>query len=106
MVESEQRELLEVLAYFYLQQSRPERAATLYGALAALYPADVRLRMALACSQIRAGQANIALDELDRLVEAGHIDAGVHLLRAQALVRLGRDSEAARAMDAFVAMRE
>ncbi|MFC4160063.1 type III secretion apparatus assembly chaperone SctY [Chitinimonas lacunae] len=105
MLEAEQRELLEVLAYFYLQQARPERAATLYGALAALYPSDKRLQLALACAQTRAGQSEAALDSLDRLLEDGQIDAGIHLLRAQALTRLGRDSEAARAMDSFIALR-
>ena len=103
---TDQRELLELLGFVFLQNARPEKAETLFAALAALEPRNARLAIALALSQVRAGRHDAALERLDRLLESGDISAAVHLLRGQALARLGRAPEAERALRAYVAARE
>jgi hypothetical protein len=102
-VTDDQRDLLALLGYFYLQNARPERAEAVYAALAVLVPAEPQYRLGLACAQVRAGKPDAALSVLDRLLEMGHLVPMLHLIRAQALVALDRQAEARRAMSAFVA---
>ena len=103
---ADQRELLELLGFVFLQNARPEKAEAVYAALAALEPRNTRHVLTLALSQVRGGRNEAALERLDRLLEAGDISAAVHLLRGRALARLGRGPEAERALRAYVAARE
>jgi len=105
-LETAQRELLELLGFVYLQNARPEKAETVYAALVALEPRNPRYALSLACAQVRCGKAEAALANLDRMLERGDISAPVHLLRGQALTSLGREPEAQRALNAYVAARE
>ena len=97
-----EHEALWMLGCFYLRNRRPDRAQTLFAALARLLPDDPRLARALALAQIRAGKGEHALATLDGLAMAGHLDPAFHLLRAQALDALGRTQEARAAMRAFI----
>jgi len=101
----DQRELLELLGFVFLQNARPEKAEVVFTALAALEPRNARHALRLALSQVRGGKHEAALSRLDRLLESGDISAAVHLLRGQALARLGREPEAERALRAYVAAR-
>ena len=102
----DQRQLLELLGFIFLENARNEKAETVYAALAALDPKNPRHVLALACAQVRNGKFEGALANLDRMLERGDISAPVHLLRGQALARLGRGPEADRALRAYVAARE
>jgi len=101
----DQRELLELLGFVFLQNARPEKAEAVFAALAALEPRNTRQSLRLALAQVRGGKHEAALTRLDRLLEAGDISAAVHLLRGQSLARLGRGPEAERALRAYVAAR-
>ena len=105
-MDASQRELLELLGFVFLRNARPEKAETLYAALAALEPRNPRHALSLACAQVRCGKPEAALAGLDRMLERGEISAPVHLLRGQALARLQRLPEAERALRAYIAARE
>ena len=105
-METSQRELLELLGFVFLENARPEKAETVYAALGALDPKNPSYALGLACAQVRGGKPEVALGHLDRMLERGDISAPVHLLRGQALARLGRAAEAERALRAYVAARE
>ena len=98
-------ELLDLLSYIYLENDRPEKAAVLLAALDELGLADARQRVSLALAQLRSGKPESALATLDRVAMQGGLSAAFHLVRAQALVTLGRDLEAEAAMRAYIAMR-
>jgi predicted Zn-dependent protease len=76
-----------------------------YGALSALAPGNARFALGLATARLRSGKAEAALTVLDRALERGDISAPVHLVRGQALARLGREPEAKRALAAYVSAR-
>jgi predicted Zn-dependent protease len=103
---TDERVLLELLGYIYLQNARPEKAETIYAALAALDPRNPHYTLSLACAHVRCGKGDQALTQLDRMLERGDISAPVHLLRGQALTRLGREPEAQRALKAYLAARQ
>lgn len=97
--------LLDLLAYIYLENDRPEKAAVLLAALDELGLADARQRISLALAQLRAGKPESALKTLDKVALQGGMSTAFHLVRAQALVSLGRAPEAEAAMRAYVNMR-
>lgn len=105
-MEQPEFELLQVLAYFYLRNARPEKSAVLFDALAVLRPEDRKVRRSLALAQIRAGKAGKALETLDQLAMLGDTDAHFHLMRSEALSALQRHEEAAAAMRAYVSLRQ
>ena len=98
-------ELLGLLAYIYLENNRPEKAAVLLAALETLGQADSRRRLSLALAQLRSGKPETAIATLERAALRGEVDATFHLVRAQALLALDRRAEAAVAMRAYVALR-
>lgn len=97
-------QFLDLLAHGYLEYGHPHKAAVLLAARDALIPGDARVLLALALAQVRSQQEEQALGTLERLALMGIADAHFHLLRAQALAALGRSSEAAAAMRAYVAL--
>lgn len=99
------RELLELLAFTYLENGRPDKAAALLAALETLQLADSRTRTALALAYLRAGKPDTALAVLERTALAGRIDATFHLVHAQTLSALQRRDEAAVAMRAYTSLR-
>lgn len=98
-------ELLDLLAYVYLENNRPEKAVILLNALSALGQSDVRSLALLALALLRSGKPDAALATLERVAMAGGVDAVFHLVRAQALFALDRTEEAGAAMQAYVALR-
>ena len=104
-VSEQEKNVVQLLAYAYLQNARPEKAAVLLAALDAVAPGQRKVLRTLALAQVRCGQPQLALDTLDRVAIAGGIDAAFHLLRARALAACERRIEAGAAMAAFQAMR-
>ncbi|HZY20499.1 MAG TPA: tetratricopeptide repeat protein [Ramlibacter sp.] len=104
MAESEAR-LLALLGYVFLQNARPDKAASVLAALDVLAGGQPRVLRGLAVAQVRSGKPHKALETLDRLAMAGGVDAAFHLLRAQALGAAQRTEEAAVAMKTYVQMR-
>ncbi|MEC4720739.1 hypothetical protein RY831_16365 [Noviherbaspirillum sp. CPCC 100848] len=105
-MEQPEFELLQVLAYFYLRNARPEKSAVLLDALSVLRPEDLKVRRSLALAQLRAGKPNKALETLDRLAMLGDTNANFHLMRSETLSALQRPDEAAASMRAYVSMRQ
>ena len=100
---AESIELMDLLAFVYLQNGLPDKAAVLLAARNILAPDDPRALLALA--QVRSAKPQRALNTLEQLALLGAMDAPFHLVRAQALQALDRRDEAAGAMRAFVALR-
>lgn len=98
-------ELMDLLAFVYLQNGLPDKAAVLLAARNVLAPEDPRALLALALAQVRSAKPQRALNTLEQLALLGAMDASFHLVRAQALQALDRREEAAGAMRAFVALR-
>lgn len=98
-------ELMDLLAFVYLQNGLPDKAAVLLAARNILAPEDPRTLLALALAQVRSAKPQRALATLEQLALLGGMDASFHLVRAQALQALDRRDEAAAAMRAFVALR-
>jgi Flp pilus assembly protein TadD len=101
----QEHSFLELLAFIFLQNARPDKAMVLLQALDLIAPLKPKVLSALALSQLRAEKPQQALATLDRLAMAGGINAAFHLLRGQALTNLGRAEEAALAMQNFVEIR-
>ena len=104
-VHQPETDLMDLLAFVYLTNGLPDKAAVLLAARNVVVPDDPRTLLALALAQLRSTKPQRALDTLDRLALTGAISASFHLVRAQALHALGRTDEAASAMRAFVSQR-
>ena len=100
-----QRDLLRVLGYLQLQHGHSGKAATIFDALSATLPADPLLALSHACALLRSGRAAEALAVLEQPTFNGEHLTLAWLLRGQALSRLGRVAEAARAMRMFIRQR-
>lgn len=98
-------EYLEVLAFTYLQNNRPCKAAALLAAADRLLPLHARALLMLAMAQLRCGEHTLALATLDKIEGQGAPDAALHLLRARILAACGRLDESRAAMRAFLAAR-
>jgi Flp pilus assembly protein TadD len=101
----QEKNIVQLLAFAYLQNARPEKAAVLLAALDAVAPGQRKVLRALALAQLRCGQPQSALDTLERVALCGGIDAAFHLLRARALIACERRLEAAAAVASCLAMR-
>lgn len=96
---SHELQALSLLAHAQRLQGQPLRAARLLQAVDQLHPGDGGVLRALAAAELAADQPRRALEALERLALAGAApDMAFHLLRAQALVALGRDADAQAAM--------
>ena len=98
-------DFLYLLAFVYLQNARPERAAAVLGALNLMCPHQPKVLTCLALAQIRSQKPQAALKTLERLALGGGIDASFHLLRAQALIALKQTDESFAAMQAYLLLR-
>lgn len=101
----EQRELLRVLAFAYLQHGHAPRALPLLRLLSQVDPMDRQAQETLACSLIRLRRGQEALEVLETMTQLHEDSALTWLLRGQALSLLGRMREAAGNMKRFVAQR-
>ena len=104
-MEQAEFEVVQVLAYFYLRNARPEKSVILLDALRVLRPENMAVRRALALAQIRAGKGQRALELLDQLATLDQEEEHFHLMRSEALSLLQRPDEAAAAMRTYLALR-
>ena len=100
-----QQDLLRVLGYLQLQHGDAGKAATIFDVLSTISPSDSQLALSHACSLLRARQPAAALAALDQRAFSGEHLTLAWLLRGQALSRLGRVAESARAMRMFIRQR-
>ncbi len=102
----EQRNALHVLGYLHVRMGQYRRVKKLAQALLALDAGDTRARRYLAVACLESGEAERALEELDRILAGGNLPsrhAVLHLLRARALWQMGRSGEARNALNAYLA---
>jgi tetratricopeptide (TPR) repeat protein len=96
-VKREDRELLELLGYLYLQYGKADEARTIYAALCEMSESRPLLTLTYAYCLAKAGQYAVALHHLE-LIEAESFspkELGAYLLlRGNVLWHLGRDAEA------------
>lgn len=104
-MERGQRDLLSILAYFYLCHDRPEKAAVLYALLDVVAPDDPPTLKGQAVALMQDGKPDQALAVLDRLSSLGSGGASMHLLRSQALRATGDIVAAEAAFDLYLAAR-
>ncbi len=104
-MDEQERNLVMLLAWAWLQNARPQKAATLLAALDVVAPGQRQVLRTLALSLVRSGEPHRALDTLDRMAVTGPPDAAYHLLRARALAACDRLAEAGVCMAACVQAR-
>lgn len=120
-LERHHRETLLVLGYLYLRTGELERAGRLFSAIIALAEdvtvpdsgqsmPDALDRLAyasLAAVDLERGDPGAALAHLHKAIDGRILssrEAALHLLRAQALWRQDRQSEARQAVEAFIGL--
>ena len=101
----DEQQLISLLAWFYLQNARADKAAALLAALDLLWPGNPATITGLALAHLRPGNQQAALDTLDQLALHGEIDARFHLIRLQALNAQERHEEAGEARLAYLEQR-
>ncbi len=93
----QQREILSVLGFLFLEHDRPDRAAILYGALVQSYPDNGYFLKCLAYALLRDEEFDRALAAaeagLGMGLSAGDVDF-LQLVRGRALWNLGQREEA------------
>jgi Flp pilus assembly protein TadD len=97
--------VLQILAYFYLQNNLPGKSATLLAALEQVGQLDRRSFAMLALAHLRSGDPEGAIATLERMAASGHPDRTYHLILAQALVALDRHEDARQSMQRYLALR-
>ena len=105
---AEHRDVLRLLGYFLLRQQRAADAVAVFRGLLATDPGDRHAHRALVYAHLVAGEAERALELASSYVPRPHepLAATIHLLRAQALWRLGRPAQAREALQRFIDLRE
>jgi hypothetical protein len=99
-------EFLQLLAFTYVQNNRPCKAAVLLAAADRVQDLDERALLMLAMAQQRCGDARLALATLDRVEAMGFPpNALLHALRARSLEALGQPVESQAAMRDYLAAR-
>ncbi|MEO1017598.1 MAG: tetratricopeptide repeat protein [Pseudomonadota bacterium] len=107
-IRDQHKDALRLLGYFLLRQARHKEAIEVYRGLLSLNPSDRQARRALIAAFLGEGRNAEALEYAEGYtVETGepHV-ATIHLMRAQALWRLGRADEARSAVDMFLKLRQ
>lgn len=97
--------VLRILAYFYLQNNLPAKAAILLAALEHIGHMTARSYAMLALAHLRNGNVKLALATLERMAAAGHSGRAYHLIHAQTLVAANRQEEARQSMQRYLALR-
>ncbi len=105
-MDEQEKNLVMLLAWAWLQNARPQKAATLLAALDVVAPGQRQVLRTLALALVRSDEPQRALDTLDRMAVTGPADAAWHLLRARALAACERREEAGAAMAACLRARQ
>lgn len=102
------RDVLRLLGYFLLRQDRAADAVAVFRGLLATDPEDRHAQRALIYAYLAAGEPERALEQAGSYNPRPHEPraATIHLMRAQALWRLGRPEEAREALQRFIELRE
>ena len=99
---------LRLLGYVLLRQGLANDAVTVFHGLLGLDPSDRQAHRALISAHLAANDPEHALEIASSYVVRPNEPraAALHLLRAQALWRLGQAAEAREALDRFIELRE
>jgi tetratricopeptide (TPR) repeat protein len=100
-VNEKHKNYLFFLAYVYLNNSQPEKAIVIYKALWYLYPESENIAFCLGYLYFNTGQFDIALYYVDSYLNKKHSALG-YFLKAQILLKLGRQPEAEEAIRQFL----
>lgn len=102
------RDALRLLGYVLLRQGQATDAVTVFHGMVRLDPGDRQAHRALISAYLAAGDPEHALEVASSYVVRPNEPraAALHLLRAQALWRLGQPVEAREALDRFIELRE
>lgn len=97
------KDFLSILAYIYLKNNQFEKAITVYKALWHLFPDSHRLTLCLGYLYLATHQHERALFYAESFLAANHEIGLGHLLKGQALYKLGKKFEAQKAIQQFFA---
>ena len=97
------KDFLSILAYIYLKNNKLEKAITVYKALWHLFPESGKAALCLGYLYLATQQYETALFYAEAFL-AGNQEIGLgHLLKGQALYKLGKNFEAKKAIQQFFA---
>lgn len=107
-LQTEHRDALRLLGYYLLRQNRAADAVAVFRGLHATDRGDHHAHRSLIYAHLANDEAERALDVAGSYVPQPDepLAAAIHLLRAQALWRLGRPQEAREDLDRFIKLRE
>ncbi len=97
------QDFLSILAYIYLKNNKLEKAITVYKALWHLFPESDRSAFCLGYLYLATHQYETALFYAETFLDANQKIGLGHLLKGQALYKLGRNFEAQKAIQQFFA---
>jgi len=100
-----QKDLLLLLGFRHIQTGNMSEAIAIFEVLAVLSPNEVKITQTLVYAYLKIGNLDSALTELDKLDDQANIDPLTWLLRGQALSRIGRTAESAKAMRMYIRLR-
>lgn len=92
-----QRQLLNLLGYFFLRHGQTAKALVLLRAGGRLFPDDTAISRTLAYAELASGHPAEALAAIDRFGKSGgDVSPGspIQVIRAKALLHLNREAEA------------
>lgn len=107
-LEREHCDAIRLLGYILLRQNHMRDAIAVFRGLLAINPEDRHAQRSLIYGYLAAGEPERALEIAGSYVPRPRerLGATIHLLRAQALWRLGRADEARAALSRFSELRE
>lgn len=100
-----QRAFANLVAHLYLRHGQAEKALVLLRAACRLASGDQELLKSLAYAELVAGDAGAALSVADRYIRAGGDGSDgspIQIIRARALLQIGRAAEARACFGRFV----
>lgn len=100
-INEKHKDFLHILAYVYVQSNQFEKAITVYKALWSLFPESKKLAFCLSYLYLNTQQFETALYYVDTYL-AGDSSGLGHLIKGQALLKLGRKYEAKEAITRFL----
>jgi predicted Zn-dependent protease len=105
---TEHRDVLRLLGYFLLRQDRAADAVAVFRGLLATDREDRHAQRTLIYAYLAAGEPERALEIAASYAPRQHEPgaATIHLMRAQALWRLGRPDAARESLQRFIDLRE
>ena len=100
-IKERHKDFLSILAYIYLKNNKHEKAITVYRALWHLFPESDKAALCLGYLYLTTQQYETALFYAEAFLARNQKVGLGHLLKSQALSKLGRKVEAEKAVQQF-----